>query len=68
VGAGPGAPLFAAQTPADARLEFARDYASHKDLAVAETRFAVAFDNLRTELRGTNERLDRLIEGQAKHV
>jgi hypothetical protein len=37
-------------------------------LAAAETRFAVAFDNLRTELRGTNERLDRVIEGQAKHV
>jgi hypothetical protein len=58
---------FIATQLADARVEFARDYASHKDLAAAETRFAVAFDNLRTELRGTNERLDRLIEGQAKH-
>src|SRR6266403_1010010 len=42
---------------AEARIEFARDYASHKDLAAAEMRFATALDSLRTELRGMNERL-----------
>jgi hypothetical protein len=47
---------------AEARIEFARDYASHKDLAAAEVRYAAALDSLRTELRGLNERLDRIIE------
>lgn len=47
---------------AEARIEFARDYASHKDLAAAEMRYATALDSLRTELRGMNERLDRIIE------
>ena len=52
---------------ADARIEFARDYASHKDLAAAEMRYATALDSLRTELRGMNERLDRIIEKFAQH-
>jgi hypothetical protein len=47
---------------AETRIEFARDYASHKDLAAAEVRYAAALDSLRTELRGMNERLDRIIE------
>jgi hypothetical protein len=47
---------------AEARIEFARDYASHKDLAAAEVRYAAALDSLRTELRGMNDRLDRIIE------
>jgi len=47
---------------AEARIEFARDYASHKDLAAAEVRYAASLDSLRTELRGMNERLDRIIE------
>jgi hypothetical protein len=47
---------------AEARIEFARDYASHKDLAAAKVRYAAALDNLRTELRGMNERLDCIIE------
>ena len=47
---------------AEARIEFARDYASQKDLAAAEMRFAAALESLRTELRGMNERLDRIIE------
>jgi hypothetical protein len=46
----------------EARLEFARDYASHKDLAAAEFRYAGALDSLRSEIRGMNERLDRIIE------
>ncbi len=52
---------------ADARIEFARDYASHKDLAAADMRYAAALDSLRTELRGMNERLDRIIEKFAQH-
>ena len=48
---------------ADSRLEFVRDFASHKDLAASETRYATALDGLRVELRGMNERLDRIIEG-----
>jgi len=52
---------------AEARIEFARDYASHKDLAAAEVRFAAALESLRTELRGMNERLDRIIESFTKH-
>jgi hypothetical protein len=48
---------------AESRIEFARDYASHRDLAASETRYAAALDGLRTELRGMNERLDRIIEG-----
>lgn len=52
---------------AEARIEFARDYASHKDLAAAEVRFANALDNLRTELRGMNDRLDRMIENFKPH-
>jgi hypothetical protein len=55
------AELVSAQL-AEARIEFARDYASHKDLAAAEMRFAASLDSLRTELRGMNERLDRIIE------
>ena len=53
---------------ADARIEFARDYASHKDLAAADMRYAGALDSLRTELRGMNERLDRIIEKFAQHA
>ena len=53
---------------ADARIEFARDYASHKDLAAADMRYAAALDSLRTELRGMNERLDRIIEKFAQHA
>ena len=52
---------------AEARIEFARDYASHRDLAAAEVRFAAALESLRTELRGMNERLDRIIESFTKH-
>jgi hypothetical protein len=47
---------------AEARVEFARDYASHKDLAAAEMRFAASLDSLKAELRGMNARLDRIIE------
>lgn len=53
---------------AEARIEFARDYASHKDLAAAEVRYAASLDSLRTELRGMNERLDRIIERFAQHT
>jgi hypothetical protein len=52
---------------ADARIEFARDYASHKDLAAAEVRYASALDSLRSELRGMNERLDRIIDRFSQH-
>jgi len=52
----------------EARIEFARDYASHKDLAAAEVRYAAALDSLRTELRGMNERLDRIIERFTQHA
>lgn len=48
---------------AEYRVEFARDYATHKDLAASEARYATAIDGLRIELRGMNERLDRIIEG-----
>ena len=60
------AELISAQL-AEARVEFARDYASHQDLAAAEMRFAAALESLRTELRGMNERLDRIIENFTKH-
>ena len=53
---------------AETRIEFARDYASHKDLAAAEVRYAAALDSLRTELRGMNERLDRIIERFAQQA
>lgn len=46
----------------EARIEFARDYASHKDLAAAENRSAATMDAIRTELRGMNDRLDRVID------
>lgn len=46
----------------------ARDYASHKDLAAAEVRYATSLDSLRTEPRGMNERLDWLIEQFAQHA
>lgn len=51
---------------AEARIGFARDYASNKDLAESETRFAGSLDGLRQELRGMNERLDRIIEGMVR--
>lgn len=47
---------------AEARVEFARDYVSNKDLAAAEIRFANAVDDLRGELRGLNRRLDRVLD------
>jgi hypothetical protein len=53
---------------AEARIEFARDYASHKDLAAAEVRYATELDSLRSELRGMNERLDRIIDRFSQHV
>lgn len=46
----------------EARIEFARDYASHADLAAADVRYAAALDSLRTELRGMNQRLDRILD------
>jgi hypothetical protein len=48
------------------RIEFARDYATHKDVAAAEVRFAAALDSLRAELRGMNNRLDRIIDNFAQ--
>jgi hypothetical protein len=57
-----------AEQLAEARIEFARDYASHKDLAAAEVRYAASLDSLRTELRGMNERLDRIIERFAQQA
>lgn len=47
---------------AEARIEFARDYATHKDLAAAEIRLAQAVDGMRGELHKMNDRLDRVIE------
>ena len=64
VAAGAKADLFGAQL-AEARIEFARDYATHKDLIASETRYAAAADGLRVELRGMNDRLDRIIENFA---
>ena len=58
---------FVSAQLAEARIEFARDYASHKDLAAAEVRYAAALDSLRTELRGMNERLDRIIDRFSQH-
>jgi hypothetical protein len=59
------AELVAAQL-SEARIEFARDYATHKDVAAAEVRFAAALDSLRVELRGMNTRLDRIIDNLAQ--
>jgi hypothetical protein len=53
---------------AESRVEFARDYASHRDLAAAEVRYATALDSLRSELRGMNERLDRIIDRFTQHA
>jgi hypothetical protein len=61
------ADLVAAQL-AEARIEFARDYASHRDLAAAEVRYATALDSLRSEMRGMNERLDRIIDRFSQHT
>jgi hypothetical protein len=47
---------------AEARIEFARDYATNKDVAAAEVRYAAALDSLRLEMRGLNQRLDRIID------
>jgi hypothetical protein len=51
----------------EARLEFAREYVNHKDLAASETRLATAIDGLKTEFRGLNERLDRMLEYMISH-
>ena len=53
---------------AEVRVDFARDYASHRDLADAEVRYATALDSLRSELRGMNERLDRIIDRVTHHA
>lgn len=46
-----------------ARIEFARDYATHRDTAATESRLADAINTLRTELRAdirvVMDRLDR---------
>jgi len=47
----------------EARLETAREYATAKDLAAGEIRFAGAVDGLRAEMRGLNDRLDRILDG-----
>jgi hypothetical protein len=46
----------------DARVELARDYATHRDLTAAEVRYTTTVEGLRTEMRGMNDRLDRIIE------
>ena len=48
---------------AEARIDFATNYATHKDLAAAEVCYATALEGLRGELRGMNDRLDRIIDG-----
>ena len=44
------------------RVEIAREYVSHRDLVAAEARSASALSEVRGELRGMNDRLDRIIE------
>lgn len=45
---------------AEARIEFAQNYPSHANLAAVEARFVGAIGEVRAELRGMNERLDRI--------
>lgn len=48
----------------DARIEFARDYATHRDMMASENRTADAINTLRTEVRSDMrvimDRLDRI--------
>jgi len=50
----------------DARIEFAREYASTNDLAAAENRITSSMDNMHREFVRLTERLDRIIEGFKK--
>jgi hypothetical protein len=52
----------------DYKVEAARDFVTSKDLAHAETRMTVAVESMRVEVRGMNERLDRLLEAAMKRV
>lgn len=45
-----------------AQLTFAHDFVSNRDLGESEKRLATSMDQMRTELRGLNDRLDRILE------
>ncbi len=47
---------------AEKYADFAENYASNKDLSAVESRVAAALEGMRTEFRGLNDRLDRLLE------
>lgn len=49
----------------EVRVEFAKEmkeYATHKDVAAAENRMATTMDGVRQEMRGLNQRFDRLFD------
>src|ERR1700754_904632 len=43
-------------------VESPRDYATQRDLAAAEVRYTSTVEGLRAEMRGMNDRLDRIME------
>lgn len=46
---------------------FAKEYATHKDVNGVEARVAAALESVKVELRGTNDRLDRMYEHMINH-
>lgn len=58
-----------AQALSEVRVDIAeklQQYATHRDLAAAEVRLSQSMDGLRSELRGVNQRLDRLLDRNSK--
>lgn len=43
------------------KIEAAREFATVKELAAAETRFASSIDGIRSDIRGFADRLDKLL-------
>jgi hypothetical protein len=52
----------------DYRVEAAKEFVTSKDLAHAENRMSTAVEAMRSEMRGMNDRLDRLLESVAHRV
>lgn len=53
---------------ADYKAEAARTFVSDKELLNSEQRFAALVEDIKKDIRGVNERLDRVLEAKGLHT